>query len=423
MRDDLSAGDDSNSGNAVRILVFTHASGAPKVGPNTRWYYLGRVLKEYDIHVELVGASFFHKYIRPPYVDSAISSEQIDGLQYHWIRTKPYVSRGLSQVRNQWSYVIGCFRAARMLARRNPDVIVASSPHPFCIFPATLIARRCNAALVFDVRDLWPLALRELGGFSRWHPYMIALSVAEWFAVRASDRIVSVKPGDCEYFERAYGVARDQVLYVPNGYLPQADETRQLPAGFSVLRSRYSVLVGYVGALSRYYGLERLVELARHFTDRDDVGFVVVGKGDCQARLEQMAADRAVENLHFVGQVAKDAVLPLMRAIDIAYVGLEDLSIHRYGISCNKIFEYMAAGKPILGSYSTRYDPVDAAGCGIVVDPSDPDRLARSLARLIDDEELRADCGIRAYEYFMRNHDYRSVGPSVAGEFRRLTRR
>ena len=405
-----------------RILVITHAGGSPFHGPNMRWYYLGLALKPLGVDVEIVSSSSFHKYISPPRVEADLETHEVGPLKYHWIKTRPYSARGVAQVINQIEFVLGCYRQQDVLRTRGYDVVLASSPHPFVVYPALSLARKIGAEFFFEVRDLWPAVLLELTRFSRWHPYLLALKAAERHAVKSAKKILSVKPGDRDYFNATYGIAADRFAYLPNGFLP-GENIGSIPAEIELLRKKYRILIGYVGGVSTYYRLEDMVELARRCVDYEDIGFVIVGKGDRSEAVRVAVRSANLTNVHLVGAIDKQNVPAAIEQFDICYVGLADLDIHRYGISCNKIYEYMYASKPILGSYSTGYDPVVEADCGFTAKPGEYDLLAAKLLILADDENLRDECGRRARQYFDEHHDFQKVAeklketifPRVAG--------
>lgn len=388
-----------------RLLVITHAGGSPHHGPNMRWYYLGQALKEIGVEVEIVSSSFFHKYVSPPDLSGSLETSSINGLTYHWLRTSPYKNRGLSQVFNQIEFVFRCYQFARFFASRKPDLVIASSPHPFIIFPARYIASITGVEFIFEVRDLWPELLVQLGAFSRWHPYVVALSFAERLGVKNSKFVISVKPGDGDYFYERYGLQKSRFYYIPNGFLP-SDLESPISEEIKQLRDRYKLVIGYVGALSLYYGLDHLVNLAHHFRSTPEVGFIVVGGGDQLNRLRARVYELGMQNVHFVGSIPNPAVPSALAFFDCCYVGLQDIDVHNFGISCNKIYEYMYAGKPIIGSYRTEYDPVLEAKCGFVAPPGDYQPLIDGINLLITDPDLASTLGQRGRSFFNLHHDF-----------------
>ncbi|HET8691164.1 MAG TPA: glycosyltransferase family 4 protein [Steroidobacteraceae bacterium] len=383
-----------------RLVVFTHAGGSPHHGPNMRWYYLGQALRPLGWQVEIVSASWFHKYVAPPTLANG-GTEDVDGLTYHWMRTRPYPGHGLGQVLNQWDYVRGAWRFAGADSRGAAHAVVASSPHPFVFLPAWRFARRRGALLLFETRDLWPLAIRELGGYGRMHPYVVLLGVMERFAARRADALVSVKPGDWKYFAERYGIARERQHYLPNGFLPAGP-----PPSPGAGKARAGFTVGYVGALSDYYCLDVLLGAARRLRG-SDVRFRIAGGGSDAARLAEAARD--LPNVEFLGTVPKREVPALLAGFDACFLGLKDISANRYGISCNKLFDYMAAAKPVVASYRTDHDPVQAAGCGITVLPDRGEGIVEAIEWLRAHPADALEMGRRGRAYFEVEHDFRRV--------------
>ena len=393
-------------------MLLTHAGGSPHHGPNMRWYYLGQALKEHNIQVDIVSSSSFHKYINPPAIDQSLETQEIDGLTYHWVKTGSYKGRGIHQVRNQLEFVAKTWLHAGKLSQLQPDIVVASSPHPFVVYPAVSIARRAKARFFYEVRDLWPAILLELGSFSRRHPYILANKAAESYAVKHAEKVLSVKPGDFDYFANEYALPKNRFAYIPNGFLPD-EQPSQAPDAVTRLRERYSILVGYAGAVSSYYSLEDMVELADQFRDRKDVGFVVVGGGDREQAIQELAQARQLDNFHMIGKIPKLEVPATLQLFDICYVGLEDLDIHKYGISCNKIYEYMYAEKPIIGSYVAGHDQITAARCGTSVKPGNPRQLGAALLEMVDNESQRIELGRNGRLFFDQTHHFSRVASEL----------
>lgn len=388
-----------------RLVVFTHAGGSPYHGPNMRWYYLGRVLQSLGWEVDIVSASSFHKYHQPPVISKTGEVHDVDGLKYYWMRTRSYDGHGFRQILNQWDYTSRAWWFAGTQCLGRVDRVIASSPHPFAVFPAWRLARRHEAKWLFETRDLWPSAIQELGGFSKLNPYMVLLSRVERFAVQHADALVSVKPGEWEYFNARYGIARERQHYMPNGFLPIAEDDCARIAR-PVVSGIYTV--GYVGALSKYYSLDTLLEAA-HLLRGQDIRVVIVGSGPDGPRLKADAAKFGLSNVEFSGHVGKSDIPSLLASFDLCYLGLKDLQANQYGISCNKLFDYMDAGKPVLASYNTRYDPVATARCGITVPPADVQAVADAILWMRDHPDEAVEMGQRGKSYFAAEHDFRQI--------------
>lgn len=389
-----------------KILVITHAGGSPYHGPNMRWYHLANALQDQAIKVDIVSATFFHKYFSPPKVSSRLSRETIDEIQYKWIKTSKYKSGMIRRFINQIQFALGCYFYAKSLANFEYDYVVASSPHPLVVFPAKRIAKLSDAKFIFEIRDLWPLILNESNGMNPWHPYAKLMAIAESYGVKHAELIMSVKPGDFEYLNLAYKLEPNKFRYIPNGFLP-GNRQDDVDKKIKKLCNDKSFIVGYVGALSSIYEIDNLIKTACRFSKEPNIAFVIAGEGPQKDELQEISKD--LNNVYLIGSVPNTAVPSLLSMFDACYVGLKTMSMNRYGISSNKIYEYMHASKPILGCYEIGYDPVTEAECGFVSKPGDVDALEASIRLLKDDENLAKSMGDNARLYFDKNHDFKSV--------------
>jgi glycosyltransferase involved in cell wall biosynthesis len=286
-----------------------------------------------------------------------------------------------------------------------PDAIVVSSPSLFPILPAGRWARRRGIHLVFEVRDLWPLTLQELGGLSRWHPLVAVMS---WFEARAyamADAVVSVLPAADRHFA-AHGVAPSKVFVIPNGVGADALVEPSTPAPEKVRAAcaETTFTVGFVGTLGVANALEALAAAARLLAD-EDIRFVIVGHGSEEERLKGLAS--GLPKVSFVGAVAKADVPATLRKFDVCYVGYHRSSLYRFGISPNKVYDYMAASRPVILAAEAANDVVRDAGCGLTVPPDDPEALAAAIRslRAMSAEEL-ARLGGNGRAYVEREHTY-----------------
>jgi glycosyltransferase involved in cell wall biosynthesis len=401
------------------VWFVNQYAGSPHHGMEFRHYELGRQLVELGARVVVISGSYSHLFAHQPAVRATYQLEEVDGLTYCWVRVPPY-SRAMSvgRVRNM---VVFMLRLFRLPTRRlpAPDAIVVSSPSPFPILPASLWTPRTGRRLIFEVRDVWPLTLQELGGLSRLHPLVAVMGWFERFAYRAADTVVSVFPAAAPHYA-AKGMAPSKLRVVPNGASPDAflEPTRPTPEDVRVVAESGAFTVGFVGTLAVANAIEPLIEAARLLAN-EDVRFVIVGHGSEDGRLRTLAAD--LPNVTFLGPVDKPDVPATLRAFDLCYIGYHRSTLYRFGISSNKVFDYMAASRPIVLAADAVNDWVQAAGCGITVPPDDPGALAaaiRTMAGMSAPERSRLGANGRAF--VEREHDYavlaRRYLPILTGE-------
>lgn len=201
----------------MNILLINHHAGSPRHGMEYRPYYLAREWLRRGHRVTVVAATASHVRTAAPAVARSGESEDIDGIRYVWVRTPPYDGNGARRAVNMFAFVAGLYRLGGWLAQEvEPHVVIASSTYPLDSLRACRIARRCGARLVHEVHDLWPLTPMELGGMSRWHPFIAVMQWAEHHAYRHADRVVSMLPC-AEPYMRERRLAEGKSVHVPNG--------------------------------------------------------------------------------------------------------------------------------------------------------------------------------------------------------------
>jgi glycosyltransferase involved in cell wall biosynthesis len=239
---------------------------------------------------------------------------------------------------------------------------------------------------------------------------------AEDAACRDADVVVSMLPLS-EPHLREHGLPPGRFEYVPNGVDPDewsasADQLAPsvLPAdhvsAMAEARERDHLLVAYTGAHGIANDLDALLDAATLMRD-DPVTWLLVGDGPEKQRLEQLAAVRGLDRIRFLDPVPKSAIPALLRAMDVLFIGLRPEPVFRFGISPNKLMDYMMAGRPIVSAIAAGNDPVSEAGCGITVAPGRPEATAaavRQLAAMTQGE--REAMGMRGLAYVRARHTY-----------------
>lgn len=359
------------------VWILTHAGGSPTHGPNLRCYYLAREFVKRGTRTGILSASFFHKYLQQPNATGWLSHEVIDHIDYCRVRVPAYKNRGAAQVLNQLVFAGNTFLHRNQIPLPVPNAIIVSSPPPFAIFPAVYMARSHQCPLIFEMRDLWPLAVQELAGCSPQHPYIRMLARTEKYAVKHANHFVSVKPGDHEYLAETYGIPGEHISYIPNGH---PVSSRPIIQTSRTTKARF--IVGYCGALSRYYALHTLIDAAKIVRRHEQhIQFKIIGDGHLRIWLEQNIRNSCLQNVTIEGPIPPSAVPRAIAEFDLAYLGLADVAVNQYGVSCNKLFDYLDQARPVIASMSvpaTR-NPVLLARCGKSVPAENPTALANAI--------------------------------------------
>jgi len=394
------------------VWIVNQYAGSPRHGMEYRHYYMAREMVANGWTVVVVSGSYSHLFTRPPEVSRGYTREEIDGVWYCWIAVPRY-SRSLSLGRVA-NMLVFALRLARLdpgtLPR--PDAILVSSPSLFPIVTAARWARRWNVRLVFEVRDIWPLTLSELGG-TRVIPLAAVMQWFEDYAYRVADAVVSVLPEAAGHMT-SRGMDPRKFAYVPNGIALAAGEpVAEAPSAVVKAVPPGKFTVGFVGTLGTANAVETLIDAA-HMLATEAVHIVVVGHGPERDRL--VARAEGLANVTFAEPIAKSEVAPTLRLFDACYVGFRRSPLYRFGVSPNKLFDYMAAGRPILFATDAANRPVDEADCGRTIPPEDPPALATAIRDLAarPPEELDR-LGRNALAYVTRRHNYAVLAQRLTG--------
>ena len=397
----------------MNIILINHYAGSPVYGMEYRPFYMAREWVRLGHDVTIVGAAFSHLRSRQPQISGTYTEEWIDGIRYIWIAAPAYQGNGFGRVKNMLAFIFRLYHYyKRIVNTKRVDLVIASSTYPLDIYPAKFIADKSGAKLIYEVHDLWPLSPMELGGISKYHPFIVAMQLAENYAYRRVDKVVSMLP-KAEAHMNEHGLAGGKFIYVPNG-VDTAEWTEQQQPLLSQhktflnqLQKDKKFIVGYAGGHALSNALSFLVTAAATITN-ENIVFVLVGKGVEKQKLQRLVKQNGLKNIHFLTAVKKEEIPQLLSEMDVLYIGWNKVPLYRFGICPNKLFDYMMAGKPIVHSVQAGNDLVAEAACGISVPPEEPQAIAGAILQMqAMSASQRAAMGTRGQEYVKKNHDYR----------------
>lgn len=382
------------------VWFLNDYAGSPLHGMTLRHYYLAQSLKNEGIASTIITASFSHLLHSLPDVRGSYQTENIHGTNYVWVKVPRY-ERSFSKGRVlKWAWFFLKLFLLPTKKLERPDVIIVSPSAPFPILPAWLLARRFGAKLAFEVRDIWPLTLVEIGGISAKHPFVRLMGWFERFALKKSDYIIS-NLHNYKAHVAELGIRRD-VIHIPNGVVMNDATKAAKPEEPSESRQ---FVVGYAGKLGKSNAVGDLIEAARILKSKTNISIVVVGSGEHKNSLMEQAKD--LPNIEFKDSVPKSEVPSVLSEFDACYVGFSDLPLYRFGTSPNKLFDYFLARKPIIYAVNDSKDLVAEAGAGISVTPGNPQAIADGIIYLSEQPSNRLhQMGLNGFNYVKSNHDY-----------------
>lgn len=392
-----------------RALWVNQFAATPADGGGTRHFEFARELRAQEWEVTLV-ASDFHlqrrTFTRRPSASSrAPVVEMIEGVSFRWLWSFPYASNDWRRMLNWLSFA---FEVWRMGADDGPppDVVIGSSPQLFAALGAWALARRHRVPFIFEVRDLWPESLEAVSG-QRGLGYHLLGAVAR-FLYRRADRVIVLARGSAPVVAAA-GVPDSRIVYVPNGVDASTFTDLTRPP-----RDRLTAV--YAGAHGPANGLEVLIEAAALLRDVPNIRILLIGDGPAKPGLVAEVARRRLTNIEFRSAVGKRELSGVFADADAGLMVLRDTPLFRWGISPNKLFDYLAAALPVAcnvqGDVATM---LAAAEAGEQTADASPAALAAALRRLArrSPAERRA-MGDRGREWVLREHNRHYLAAGVA---------
>ena len=396
----------------MNILYIFHYAGSPEYGMSFRPYYMAREWVKQGHNVTIIASSFSHLRQKNPTVKKDFQEEMRDGIRYIWLKGNEY-GGSIARIRNIASYVWKLQRNAKKIARQfKPDLVIASSTYPLDNVPAHKIAKKAGAKHCYEAHDIWPLSPMVIGGYSKWHPFILVMKWAENFACRKADKVISLLWNSEDHY-KGCGLKEGNFACVPNGFaadewdpqatsLPLPEEHQQL---FDSLKDK--IVVGFAGGFAASGAMETFIEAANIFKQESKLAFVMVGKGPEKENYEKLIEKYGLNNIYILPAVPKKLIPAINSHFDIAYMGGVHSVLHKYGTSYNKMTDYMLAGRPIIQAIDEPGSIAERTGCGIQVEAEKPQLIAHEIIRLaMLTKEERKEMGEKGKIYALENLEW-----------------
>jgi glycosyltransferase involved in cell wall biosynthesis len=407
----------------MNILLINHYAGSPDLGMEYRPYYFGHEWVKRGHNVTIISASFAHIRQKQPTIRHDFAEEIFNGVRYIWIKTPAYSGNSLGRIINILVFVCKLWLKSKIIAAKyNPEIVIASSTYPLDNYPAYRIAKKSKAQYIYEVHDLWPLSPKELGGYSKYHPFIMLMQAAENFAYRNVDSVISMLPKTLDHMIN-HGLSPSNWHYVPNGINPEGwDKNEQLPAIHLELlrkiRQQGDRIIAYTGSIGLANALENLIKAA-DILRYEKMSFVIMGEGPEKDKLNVLVKNSGFKNVFFLDPLQKKYIPAFLDQCDLLYIGLQRQSLFRFGISPNKLLDYMMAAKPVIQAIDAGNDIVSEAGCGISIEPENPEALADAIRKVLSSSKTeQKQLGENGRNYVIKNHDYSILAEQIISVFR-----
>lgn len=384
------------SGN--KIWIFNHYATNMFYEKTGRHQGLAKYLVRDGYNIKIFCANTIHSSTDIIDIDNQLYMQKSgpDGVDYVFVKSSPYQGNGLSRIKNMLLFWKNVKSVASKYIKQGdkPDVIIASSVHPFTLVAGLQLGKKYNIPCICEIRDLWPESIVAYGKAGANNPLIKMLYLLEKQIYKKADLIIFTMAGGYQYIlDKGWQKAIDmeKVRYICNG--ADGELFRYDIENFTVddrdLDSELYKIV-YAGSIREAdTTVPKLVDLADSLRKKniDDVKIIVYGDGDLREELEQRCMEEKLQNIVFKGRVDKKYIPYILSKCDLNVLNLTDSLVAKYGGSQNKLFEYLMSGKPIIAGENNPFSIINQYDCGISKPFENMEEIVESILKLKSMEE------------------------------------
>ncbi|MCG3418164.1 glycosyltransferase family 4 protein [Oceanobacillus jordanicus] len=404
----------------MNIWIFNHYAVGPNSSGITRHFDLAKELVSLGHNVTIFASSFNHQkreeeqnYGKGDY----FIYKEYTGVKFYWLKTTSYYKNDHKRILNMFSYTYKANKLAKKI-KEKPDIVIGSLMHPLAAILGYKNAKKKKAKFFFEERDLWPQSLIDLGKISPNNPIVKLLGELELFLYKKADKIIVLFDKAPEYVKQK-GIAQEKVIYLPNGVDINRYHTKgELPEShlYALEEQKSKFLLIYTGAHSLANYLEAMVEIAMKIGRYDkNIHFVLIGDGPEKKNMIKKAEENNLKNVTFLPPIQKEFIPTILNYADAGIITMRNAEVYKWGISLNKMFDYMAASLPIFMLSNLKDTVITKHNLGIVTDGID--QISNEILRVSKDPELLQEYSKNSYKYGESNHTWSMLAKKLESHF------
>lgn len=340
--------------------------------------------------------------------------QNVNGLDFVRVKAPYYVGNGVARMKSLYGFSKTLKKYC--LEFEKPDVVLHNIHPPFD-YPIINMAKKIGAKYIAEAWDLWPEFFVTLGLVGRNNPAMkIAYAIEKQYYYSA-DEIVFTFLGAFDYLKRQRWMKEQggkinpsHLHYINNGIDLEEFDKNKLTftrPDYDINNTKIKKIV-YLGSINRANNVKTLIDAAALMQDVQDVRFFIYGDGAYRTELEQYVKDFCVNNVVF-----KEKRIPLEECawvVSQATVNVMNYEkgFGRFGVSSGKMFQYLAAGKPIVCNVDIAYDNVIADNnLGVAHDIDTPEEFAEAIRKLAEQPQEEFDAMCARVREVAKRFDYK----------------
>jgi len=400
------------------IWLWNHYATDMYKNNGGRHYWFAEELIKNGYDASIFCANSYHN--RDEYIDTNSKKyirKKLNGVPFIFVKTSTALGNGFDRVKNMFLFYRNLYYVSGQIEQIDgkPDIIIASSVHPLTMIAGIRIAKKMKIPCICEIRDLWPEAIFSFKMAKENSILGKILVAGEKWIYKNANALIFTKEGDTDYIlEKKWDVNQGGKIdlrkthYINNGVDIKSFENNirvRVLEDEDLESGMFNVV--YVGAIRPVNNVGNILDAAKLMKDIKDVQFLVYGDGNQKEELEYRLINENIKNVKFKGYINKQYIPYVLSKSSVNVLNYSQKQYNwARGNSSNKLFEYMASGKPIISTVKMGYSLIEKYNCGLELDKSSSQELADAIIKIknmTSEEYLRfgnnARLGVRDFDF------------------------
>lgn len=376
------------------VWIWNHYGTDMYKNRGGRHFWFAEELLKRGYAATIFCANTYHNTNANEFIDIKKGNYTIDNVKdipFVFVKTKIAVGNGIDRFNNMLLFYFNLFSVSKKYAKLNekPDIIVASSVHPLTMVAGIKIANKLGIPCICEIRDLWPEAIFSFGKLKESSLFGKVLVEGEHWIYKNSDALIFTKQGDVDYLkekkwdsEQGGDINLEKCFYINNGVDIKTFDYNKLHSQFEE-EDTGKFNVTYVGSIRPVNNVDSILDVALMLKDHSDIQFLIYGEGSQKKHIQNRIMIENISNVKLKGFINKNDVPYVLSK---SSVNLLNYSRTQYnwsrGNSSNKLFEYMASGKPIISNVKMGYSILERYNCGIELESESINEFAEAILKI-----------------------------------------
>ncbi len=407
----------------MNLWIINQYARTPDTPGLTRHYDIAKHLVNEEVKTKIFNSSF------DLYLGSSVLGKKktkkdnpqkmdFEGVEFFTFSTLPYKNNAsFGRILNMWMFSRDVFKTLQAGNYCKPDIVIGSSMTLFAADAARKLAKIFGVPFVFEVRDLWPLTPIELGGYSKWHPFLLYLDYLDKKLAKAADLIITTAPLMKEYYKERFGLPDEKFLWITNGTDVEMFQKAQNNSQNAEEKKTFDIY--YTGAHGLANGLDKILDQMHVIKEKfPQVRLFLVGDGPMKPFLQERTKKEELP-VTFLDPVPKKDLPKILSRADALVMYRQPTELRRFGTSANKLADYHAAGKPIIAVGDSAEHPVRKSGAGILV--KEIEDLPKAIEVIIQcSQDEREKIGNNGKVFAEEHYDWGKLAEKLANALEKL---